>query len=213
MNVINTSAAVAADAVVSSAADVVEVKVKSFFKKSKSGANAGVKRADLHWSFAGVSAASVTELPSDQIAKVVNSFIESFGRKLIAANGDDWSFVPTAETVNFATAFADFTAERSSGRILTKESLGKFADLYVSVMVRTETVPVKAANVVRSLIVEKFASIAGKADVVEAISNRISQFCELASDDELEPFADVVDALIGLLEELSVPAEITIDAI
>lgn len=193
--------------------EITEVKVKSFFKKSKTGANAGVKRSDLHWSFAGVTAASVTELPAEQIAKVVNSFIESFGRKLIAANGDDWSFVPSPETVNFAAAFADFTAERSSGRILTKESLGKFADLYVAVMVRSGTVPVKAANVVRSLIVEKFASIAGKADVVEAVVSRITQFTELATEDELEPFADVIDALAVLLEELSVPAEITIDAI
>lgn len=189
------------------------IAAKSFFKKARVGSvNAGVKREDLVWSYEGLDASDVASLAQADVARVLNNFIESYGRKLIAASGDDWNFTVEPAQCNFAVAFADLIAERTSGRILTKESLARFADVYVAVMVATG-VPVKAANTVASLIREKFASVAGKTDVIEAIANRIAQFCDSASDDDLEPIADVVDAIVTLLDDLKAPAEITVDAI
>ena len=195
-------------------ADVVTaVTVKSFFKKAKAGVNVGKKRPDMNWSFAGVSADTVASLPADAVAKVVNGFIESYGRKLIAAAGDDWDFAPSVETCNFELAYADLTAARTNSRVLTKDSLTKLGDLYLSVMVRSGTVEVKAANTVRSLIIEKFASVMGKSDVLAVLRQRIDQFCDHASEDELETIADVVEATAALLDELSAPMEVTVDSI
>lgn len=203
-NTMNTVAAVAA---------VTPVTVKSFFKKAKAGNNIGKKRPDMNWSFAGVTAETVASLDAQAVAKVVNGFIESYGRKLIAAAGDDWNFVPTVETVNFELAYADLTAARTNSRVLTKETLTKLGDLYLSVMVRSGTVEVKAANTVRSLIIEKFASVMGKTDVLLVLRQRIDQFCDHATEDELEAIADVVEAVGALLDELSAPQEVTVDSI
>lgn len=193
--------------------NAVVVTVKSFFKKAKAGANIGKKRADMNWSFAGVNAETVQALPADQVAKVVNGFIESYGRKLVALNGDDWNFAPTVDTCSFELAYADLTAARTNSRVLTKETLTKLGDLYLSVMVRSGTVEVKAANTVRSLIIEKFASVMGKTDVLLVLRNRLDQFCDHAAEDELEGIAEVVEAVAALLEELAAPQEVTVDSI
>lgn len=191
------------------ATEAYVVKAKSFFKKAKSGPNAGIKRADLEWNFAGVTVESIAELNQVAVVRVVNGFIESFGRKLIAAASDDWEFSVSPVNCNFELAYADLIAERSSGRVLTKESLTKFGDTYAAVMIRSGEVQAKAANTVRGLVIDKFASIAGKADVIAAVQVRINQFIELASEEELEPLADVTDAILALLEEVSAPMEIT----
>lgn len=194
-------------------AAVITVTVKSFFKKAKAGANIGKKRADMNWNFAGVNSETVASLPADAVAKVVNGFIEAYGRKLIATNGDDWSFEPTVETCNFDLAYADLTAARTNNRVLTKETLTKLGDLYLAVMVRSGTVEVKAANTVRSLIIDKFASVMGKTDVLAVLRNRIDQFCDHATEEELESIADVVEAVAALLDELAAPQEVTVDSI
>lgn len=193
--------------------NIVTVSVKSFFKKAKAGANIGKKRADMNWSFAGVNAASVQALPADQVAKVVNGFIESYGRKLVALNGDDWDFAPTVDTCNFELAYADLTAARTNNRVITKDTLTKLGDLYLAVMVRSGTVEVKAANTVRSLIIDKFASVMGKTDLLLVLRNRLDQFCDHATEEELEGIAEVVEAVAALLEELAAPQEITVDSI
>lgn len=190
------------------------VTAKSFFKKARAGSvNAGVKRDDLVWTFEALDPSDVASLDAAEVSRVLNSFIESYGRKLIASNSDDWSFQVDNTICNFPAAYADLIEERKSGgRILTKESLAKFAELYVSVMV-ANGIPAKAAVTVASLIKEKFVSVAGKVDVIEAISNRIAQFCDFASEEELEPIAEVADAVVSLLNELSKPAEVTVDSI
>ena len=194
-------------------ANTLTVTVKSFFKKAKAGANIGKKRADMNWSFAGVNAAGVADLPADQVARVVNGFIESYGRKLIAAAGDDWDFAPTVDTCTFELAYADLTAARTNNRVLTKETLTKLGDLYLAVMVRSGTVEVKAANTVRSLIIDKFASVMGKTDVLAVLRNRVDQFCDHATEEELESIAEVVEAVAALLDELAAPQEVTVDSI
>lgn len=189
------------------------VSAKSFFKKARTGVNAGVKREDLTWTFEAIDASDVATLPDDQVARMINGVIESFGRKLIATNSDDWNFTVSGAECNFAAAYADMIEERKSGgRILTKDSLSKFADVYVSVMV-AGGIPAKAAATVAMLIKEKFVSVAGKVDVVAALAGRMNQFCELASDEDLEPVAEVADALISLLDELSKPQEVTLSDI
>ena len=193
--------------------NAVVVTVKSFFKKAKAGANIGKKRPDMNWSFSGVNAETVASLDASAVAKVVNGFIESYGRKLIAAAGDDWDFAPTVDTVNFELAYADLTAARTNSRVLTKETLTKLGDLYLAVMVRSGTVEVKAANTVRSLIIDKFASVMGKTDVLAVLRQRIDQFCDHATEEELESIAEVVEAVGALLDELAAPQEVTVDSI
>lgn len=187
------------------------VSATSFFKKARAGSvNAGVKRENLTWTFEAIDASDVANLDAAEVSRVLNSFIESFGRKLIGANSDDWNYSVDSTVCNFPAAYADLIEERKSGgRVLTKDSLASFATIYTSVMV-ANGIPAKAAVTVASLIKEKFVSVAGKADVIEAISNRVAQFCDFASEEELEPIAEVVDAVVSLLAELSKPLEVAV---
>lgn len=187
------------------------ISLKSFFKKvsekSSDVARAGQKRPDLAWEIQSFEPADLDSLEKEKICKVLDSFVESFGRKLIASKGDDWSFCPTLEEVSFEAAFADLVAERTSSRTLTKESLLAFSKFYQEKMISVLGVPAKAAAAGASLIAEKFKSVAGKNDVLEALSVRISSLVEACVEDseleaELIPFSEVVDAILSLLDEL-----------
>lgn len=197
---------------------LVTVSARSFFKKvsEKSGkANAGQKRPDLAWTFGGVSAQTVSQIPAEKLATVVNNFIENFGRKLIAQNGEDWSFCPSPEVCNFDAAFDDLVAERTSGRILTKESLAAFGAVYSELAQYKLGVPAQSALLGEKLICEKFQRIAGKDDVLEVMERRISAIIELEDEYSLsllEPHAAVIEALFQLLSELK-SVTVTADAL
>lgn len=184
---------------------------KSFFKKvSESAAiRAGEKRADITWQHQLIEAADIPSLPADQVAKVVTSFVEAFGRKLIAQNGADWNYIPQPEQVTFESAYADFTAERTSTKVLTKESLAAFGAFYKEKAASVLGVAAAAAVMGEKIICAKLANIAGKDDVLEVFSRRLETLVEAVSEDEILPHAEVVEKLLILAAELK---SVSVDA-
>lgn len=188
------------------------IKTTSFFKKvgNKEDARFGQKRENLNWTHQLIEAEDVATLPADQVAKVVTKFIEDFGRKLIASNGADWNYQPTEQEANFAKAFEDMQAERTSTRILTKESLAAFGLFYKEKAIELLGVPAAAATMGEKIIAAKLANVAGKNDVLEVFIRRIESLVEVAPEDEILPHAEVVEKLLELAQELkavSVSAE------
>lgn len=189
------------------------ISVKSFFKKvsEKATVRAGMKREDLNWNFEGFEAADVATLDADKVSFVLNKFIEDFGRKLIAQNGDDWDFAPTAETVNFEAAYLDATTQTSRSRLITKESLQKLGAFYLSQAAKLGIVSASAAAGAK-VIESRFQLVAGKDDAIKVMQSRLLQLVEVCEPDDVEPFAPLIEALIAETESL-MAVTITADAL
>lgn len=180
------------------------VSVKSFFKKvsEKATVRAGLKRPDLSWEFpAFESSDDLSSVPVEKVLKVLNKFTEDFGRKLIAQAGDDWDFVPSLEQVTFEKAFEDCFSPTSRSRLVTKDALQKLGAFYVS---KAQVLGVAAAAALAGskVIESRFALISGKNDALEVMSNRLLSLIEVCEPAEVEPFADLIEALIQEISAL-----------
>lgn len=188
------------------------IETSSFFKKVSASATvrAGMKRPDLKWSFQGFETSEdLNSIPTEKVVKVLNLFVESFGRKLIAQKGDDWDFVPQASDITFEKAFEEEFSAISRSRLITKDSLDKLATFYVSQAQKIGT-SVAAATAGAQVIRSRFSLISGKTDALEVMSARILSLVELCEPSEVEPFADLIEALvkeIAELQNLSVTAD------
>lgn len=221
MTTLNAVASVAPVASVAAVSFPV-MKAESHFKKvSKDSKVAkpeqlGQKRESITWNYQGVSAETLPSLDAGQVAQVLSRFVEDYGRKLIAANGTDWSFVPSADQVSFASAYQDLVTERTRTSVLSKESLAAFGECYAELAVRYLGIPAQSANLGKSLIAEKFARIAGKLDVLEAMRARLAKLAEIEDAAALEILGehlDVIEALDKLLADLIAAQDISVDAI
>lgn len=177
--------------------------VKSFFKKvSSTGTNprAGMKRPDLAWEFESVESEDVVNLSPIQVTGMINSVIESFGRKLIAQAGDDWNFVPSQ--VNFANAYEDLIAERTSSRLITKDSLKALGEFYKVQAVKVLGSTQASANLGANIIQDRFKQVSGKNDVLGVMLNRFESLIEKCEEEEILPFVELIEALMKELSEL-----------
>ena len=177
--------------------------VKSFFKKvSSTGSNprAGMKREDLNWSFEAVEVEDLSSLSPVQACGMINSVIEVFGRKQIAQAGDDWNFQPSG--ITFASAYDDLITERTSSRLVTKESLKALGEFYktqvVKVLGSTQAAGLTGAN----LIQDRFKSVSGKNDVLRVMLARFESLIEKCEEEEILPFVELIEALMKELNEL-----------
>lgn len=176
---------------------------KSFFKKiaaSSSNPRSGTKREDLHWEFEAIEAADLPNLPQEQVCTLVNSVIEAFGRKLIAAASDDWNFKPSG--VNFTNAYEDMVAERTSSRLVTKESLKALGEFYKTQAVKVLGVALPAASAGASVIADRFKVIAGKNDALLVMSQRLEALVEKCDEEEILPFVELIEVMMRELSEL-----------
>lgn len=177
--------------------------VKSFFKKvSSTGSNprAGMKREDLNWSFEAIEVEDVSALSPVQVSAVLNNFIEGFGRKLIAASGDEWNFVPSG--VNFSNAYEDLIAERTSSRLITKDSLKALGAFYQTQVVKVLGATPGAGIAGSNLIQDRFKAVSGKNDVLAVMLNRFESLIEKCEEEEILPFVELIEALMKELIEL-----------
>lgn len=177
--------------------------VKSFFKKvSSTGSNprAGMKREDLNWSFEALEVEDVSALSPVQVSAVLNNFIEGFGRKLIAASGDDWNFSPSG--VNFSNAYEDLIAERTSSRLITKDSLKALGAFYQTQVVKVLGATLAAGIAGSNLIQDRFKAVSGKNDVLAVMLNRFESLIEKCEEEEILPFVELIEALMKELNEL-----------
>lgn len=177
--------------------------VKSFFKKvSSTGSNprAGMKRPDLNWSFEAVEAEDLPSLSPVQASAMINSVIEAFGRKKIAEAGDDWNFAPSG--IDFKNAYEDLVAERTSSRLVTKESLKAFAAFYQVQAVKVLGATLAAGIAGSNLIQDRFKAVSGKNDVLAVMLNRFESLIEKCEEEEILPFVELIEALMKELNEL-----------
>ena len=177
--------------------------VKSFFKKvSSTGSNprAGMKRPDLNWSFESVEAEDLPNLSPVQASAMINSVIEAFGRKKIAEAGDDWNFVPSG--IDFKSAYEDLVAERTSSRLVTKESLKAFGEFYRIQAVKVLGATAAASATGAMIIQDRFKSVSGKNDVLQVLLVRFESLIEKCEEEEILPFVELIEALMKELSEL-----------
>lgn len=179
------------------------IQAKSFFKKiaaSSSNPRSGTKREDLHWTFEAIEESDVSTLPAEQVAVMCNSVIESFGRKLIAQESDNWNFSPTG--VNFESAYLDLVAERTSSRLVTKESLKALGEFYKTQAVKVLGVALPAAQAGGNVIADRFKVIAGKNDALAVMSQRLESLVEKCDEEEILPFVELIEVMMKELNEL-----------
>lgn len=179
------------------------IQTSSFFKKiaaTSSNPRSGQKRENLNWTFEGIESEDVATLDSNKIVVMVNSVIEAFGRKLIAAETDNWEFSPS--NVTFETAYQDMIAERTSSRLVTKESLKALGEFYKVQAVKVLGVALPAAQAGANVIAERFKAIAGKNDVLKVMSQRLESLVEKCAEEEILPFVELIEALMNELNEL-----------
>lgn len=179
------------------------VQTKSFFKKiaaSSSNPRSGTKRPDLMWEYQAVEFADIASLDPAEIAAMCNSVIEAFGRKQIAQESDNWNFVP--ERVDFASAYADLVAERTSSRLVTKESLKALGEFYKTQAVKVLGVALPAAQAGGNVIADRFKAIAGKNDALAVMGKRLESLVENCAEEEILPFVELIEVMMKELEEL-----------
>lgn len=179
------------------------IQTSSFFKKIAATSNnprSGTKRENLSWSFEAIEAQDVPALDAAQVATVVNSVIEAFGRKLIAAASDDWNFSPSG--VTFETAYQDLVAERTSSRLVTKESLKALGEFYKTQAVKVLGVALPAASAGAAVIADRFKVIAGKNDALKVMSQRLESLVENCAEEEILPFVELIEVMMQELADL-----------
>jgi hypothetical protein len=179
------------------------VNTSSFFKKvSATGTNprAGMKRANLAWSFIAPEASDIASLDQEQVAAVLSKFVEDFGRNQIAAASDDWDFVPS--NVNFDSAYQDFIAVRTSSRLVTKESLKALGEFYKDQAVKVLGVALPAASTGAAVIADRFKAIAGKNEVLKVMQMRLESLVEKCDEEVILPFVELIEVMMKELQDL-----------
>lgn len=189
------------------------IKAESFFKKvsdSSSSPLAGQKRANLIWNYSGVSSEDISSLDPAKVARVLNKFIEDFGRTLIAKNSDDWTFCPSPESVTFDLAFKDFSAPRTSTRVVTKETLSALGAFYISQAPLLGVSP-QASLAGAEVIKSRFKLIAGKPSALEVMSSRLLTMIEKCDEELLLPHVELIEILLAEISHLSQASDDTLD--
>jgi hypothetical protein len=190
------------------------IQVKSFFKKvsDKSSPKFGQKREDLHWSFDGMEADTIRAMDSETLEKVAtlaNATLESFGRKLILQNADDWDFDPS-DIVTIDTCYKDLTSETTRKRKVTKESLAKCGAFYGAWahLIGKES---KASSAGEKVIAAKLQPIASNTDALEVMKSNIVELLEKVAEEsenniklaeDFEANADCLEWVIDECEKL-----------
>ena len=186
------------------------INCKSFFKtiNDKSSPVYGEKRMDLNWSFDGYSGEDVLEVDAstaEKLAVLVNSQMESYGRKLVLAKNDVWTFSPDG-LITLDIVYNDLVRETTRKRKVTKETLalcGKFYADYAGQLLGKDT---KASNAGDKVIALKLQPISGNREAVKVMKDNILKLIEAASEvtDDIKLSEDLfkqMDCLEWLIDE------------
>jgi hypothetical protein len=186
------------------------INCKSFFKtiNDKSSPVYGEKREDLNWSFNGYSGEDVLEADAstaEKLAVLVNSQMESYGRKLVLAKNDVWTFSPDG-LITLDIVYNDLVRETTRKRKVTKETLalcGKFYADYAGQLLGKDT---KASNAGDKVIALKLQPISGNREAVKVMKDNILKLIEAASEvtDDIKLSEDLfkqMDCLEWLIDE------------
>ena len=187
------------------------INCKSFFKtiNDKSSPVYGEKRKDLNWSFEGYSGDDVLlntdASTAEKLAVLVNSQMESYGRKLVLAKNDVWAFSPDG-LITLDIVYGELTRETTRKRKVTKETLalcGKFYADYAGQLLGKDT---KASNAGDKVIALKLQPISGNREAVKVMKDNILKLIEAASEvtDDIKLSEDLfkqMDCLEWLIDE------------
>lgn len=176
----------------------------TFFKLTAADKEAGktTKRPDLVVSYNSVDSTDILngEVNQDRIAYIVNQSLESYAKRLIAANKDNWDYCPEVKDITVDNLYAELTAESTRGkRTLTKESLAAFAQYYETIGAKLIGKSATAAKNGAHVISLKLAPIAANKD---AIANFSATLENLAVHEEFDSaFEGIIVALMEILSE------------
>lgn len=191
------------------------ITAKSFFKTvtAKNSPKYGQKREDLEWSFDGFEAQDVLSCDNEEIAEklatLVNAQLESYGRKRILAESEDWNFDPSAE-ITLDTVYTDLTAETTRKRKVTKETLAKCGEFYAawSHLIGKNA---QAASAGSQVIAQKLVPIAANAQALEVMRDNILALIEKCAEEsdnnislaeQLEDNSDCLEWLVNECDSL-----------
>lgn len=191
------------------------IQVKSHFKKvsDKSSARYGEKRPDLHWSYQGIEETDFATMSPEvlsQVATLANATLESYGRKLLLQNTDDWYFDPS-EHVSIASAFADLTSVVTRKRKVTKESLAKCGAFYAAYAGELLDKDSKASSAGEKVIANKLQPIAANTQALEVMKANILALIDAAAiasesniklAEDLENNADCLEWIVAECDSL-----------
>ena len=200
------------------------IQVKSSFKSVKDDKSPkfGQKRDSLTWEFQGYEADEVQAINAEHAAVIINDALASYGKKLLADNSENWSYVPEGVTV--AALAEEIERETTRSRIITKESLSRLSAIYGVVMATVPGMSAAGIKGAQSIIEDNFKTIAGNTGVLEKIAERLvemeshaqefptdSEYSQLVAD-YMTDNSGVLSAVLNRLADLIDESQDTIDA-
>ena len=164
-----------------------------------------VKRDPIAINYSAIESADVADLDSTQVAVILNDALVSYAKKLVMAKADDWSYVPDESEITLSAVYDDLTSPSKRGqRLITKQSLAKFASYYREVCVTILGKSERAAIAGEQVINSKFTLIAAKPDAIATFKGNLLALIE-SDDFDTETYAELLAALIDILESLEQP--------
>lgn len=160
--------------------------------------HAGQKREDQTINYLAVESEDIKDMNSDQIAKIINSKIVDYAKRLLAENSDNWDYLPQESDLTFDAMFEDFSKPSARGnRILSKANLATYANEYGIYLKAKLNKSDASVNANKQVIEAKFAMLLSDPDALATVAQNLSEFTP-----ETESLLPVHDALIELLTEL-----------
>lgn len=184
----------------------------TFFKLTTADKEAGktVKRPDLVVTYSAVESADLDTFNPTQITAILNQNLESYAKRLITANKDNWDYSPVPADITIDNLYAEMTAESSRGkRLITKDSLKQFAEYYFEASQLLLAKSIQAAKNGAIVIESKCEKlISNKA----ALANFMDNLSNLATHEEFDSnYENICVALIELISDALAVEEIVAD--
>lgn len=158
------------------------IQVTSNFKSvaNPKSAHYGAKRNSLTWTFQGYKPHEIAEINSEHAAIIINDALASYGKKLLADNSEDWTYIPSGVTI--AALAEEIERETTRSRIITKESLSKLSAIYGVVMATVPGMPTAGIKGAQSIIESNFKNVSGNTEVLKKMAERLIEMEEHAQN-------------------------------
>lgn len=203
-----------------SATDIALALQTASFKQSfkvvrKGNPREGQTRAAIEVKYVPVLADQVADYPAEQVSAILNDALVRYAKTLIAENGENWDYVPSADQITVQNVYEELTKPSERGkRLLTKANISGVWGLEFASLATTAGKSQAYISTMLQIAEDKFLRLT--ADLTDAGKARISNVAEFLSSLEFSSpvAAGVNEKLIEILVEAleaSPAAEISLD--
>lgn len=144
------------------------------FKKvsDKNSARFGQKREAFTVTYADPV---VSEIPEPQLMVILKDSLDAFGKRLIAENASDWSYVPAPEAITVEALFNDLSKPSGRGaRVFTNANIEAFAsEVYAVSMVQEHGKSDLQAKTGAQMLNAKLAPMLAKPKMLEGMQTNL----------------------------------------